>query len=82
MTLTPEIELTTDEQKVSYGFGLQFGDQLRRNQFDGMDVEAVVAGLMHWFNDGQALLSDSELNPSYQVVQEKQKAIAAEVARH
>ena len=35
MALLPEVELTTDEQKVSYGFGLQFGDQLRRNSFDG-----------------------------------------------
>ena len=25
MSLLPEVELTTDEQKVSYGFGLQFG---------------------------------------------------------
>ncbi|HBX72387.1 MAG TPA: peptidylprolyl isomerase, partial [Halieaceae bacterium] len=31
MPLQPEVELTTDEQKVSYGFGLQFGDQLLRN---------------------------------------------------
>ena len=43
MSLLPEVELATDEQKVSYGFGLQFGDQLRRNAFDGLDLEAVVA---------------------------------------
>ncbi|MBT6125576.1 MAG: FKBP-type peptidyl-prolyl cis-trans isomerase, partial [Halieaceae bacterium] len=38
MALLSEVELTTDEQKVSYGFGLQFGDQLRRNSFDGLDL--------------------------------------------
>ena len=37
--------MTTDEQKVSYGFGLQFGDQLLRNKFDGMDLDAVLAGV-------------------------------------
>lgn len=80
MSLLPEVELSTDEQKVSYGFGLQFGDQLRRNAFDGLDLDAVVAGIRHWYEHQQAQLSDAELNPSYKVVQDKQQAIAAELA--
>jgi len=79
MALLPEVELTTDEQKVSYGFGLQFGDQLRRNSFDGMDVDAVIAGIRHWYEHQQAVLSDAELNPSYQVIQDRQQARAAEL---
>jgi len=79
MALLPAVELSTDEQKVSYGFGLQFGDQLRRNSFDGMDLDAVLAGIQHWYNDQQAVLSDAELNPSYQVIQERQQAKAAEL---
>lgn len=81
MTLIPEVELTTDEQKVSYGFGLQFGQQLRRNNFEGMDLAAVLAGVQHWYDNEQALISDEELNPSYQVIQERQQAKAAEVAQ-
>lgn len=80
MSLQPEVELTTDEQKVSYGFGLQFGDQLRRNQFEGLDLAAVMAGMQHWFNEQRALLSDAELNPSYQAIQDKQQAAAAALA--
>jgi len=80
MALLPEVELTTDEQKVSYGFGLQFGDQLRRNSFDGMDLEAVLAGVQHWYNHQQAALSDEQINPSYQVIQNRQQAKAAELA--
>jgi FKBP-type peptidyl-prolyl cis-trans isomerase FklB len=79
MALLPEVELSTDEQKVSYGFGLQFADQLLRNKFDGMDIDAVVAGIQHWFNDKQALLSDAELNPSYQAIQDREKAKAEEL---
>jgi FKBP-type peptidyl-prolyl cis-trans isomerase FklB len=79
MALLPEVELSTDEQKVSYGFGLQFGDQMLRNKFDGMDIDAVMAGMQHWFNDQQALLSDEELNPSYQAIQDREKAKAAEL---
>ena len=45
MALQPEVELATDEQKVSYGFGLQFGDQLKRNAFEGLDVDAVCAAI-------------------------------------
>ena len=79
MTLLPQVELATDEQKVSYGFGLQFGDQLRRNDFDGLDVEAVIAGLRHWYEHRQAMMNDAELNPSYQAIQDKQQARAAEL---
>ncbi|MFT4519365.1 MAG: FKBP-type peptidyl-prolyl cis-trans isomerase FklB [Halioglobus sp.] len=80
MALHPEVELNTDEQKVSYGFGLQFGEQLRRNNFDGMELEAVCAGIKHWYNEQQALLNDEEINPSYQVIQGRQQAAATEIA--
>lgn len=79
MALQPEVELVTDEQKVSYGFGLQFGDQLRKNSFDGLELDAVMAGIQHWYNDQQAVMSDADLNPSYQVIQQKQQAKAAEL---
>jgi FKBP-type peptidyl-prolyl cis-trans isomerase FklB len=79
MSLLPEVELTTDEQKVSYGFGLQFGDQLMRNSFEGMDLEAVLAGVQHWYKHQQSVLSDDEINPSYKVIQERQQAKAAEL---
>ena len=72
--------MTTDEQKVSYGFGLQFGDQLRRNSFDGLDLEAVIGGIRHWYDHQQAQLSDAEINPSYKVIQDRQQAIASELA--
>ncbi|MEH6518634.1 MAG: FKBP-type peptidyl-prolyl cis-trans isomerase [Halioglobus sp.] len=78
MSLQPEVELATDEQKVSYGFGLQFGNQLRQNDFDGLSLPAVLAGIQHWYNEQQAAMSDTDLNPSYQVIQDKQKAKAAE----
>ena len=81
MALLPELELTTDEQKVSYGFGLQFGQQLRHNSFDGMDLEAVLAGVQHWYKHQQAALSDAEIGPSYQVIQQRQQAKAAELAK-
>ncbi len=81
MSLTPEVDLATDEQKVSYGFGLQFGDQLRRNSFDGLDVDAVCAGIRHWYEHQRAAISEAELNPSYKVIQDRAQARAAELAQ-
>lgn len=80
MALLPEVELSTDEQKASYGFGLQFGEQLRRNDFDGLDLEAVLAGIQHWYSHRQAVLSDDQINPSYQVIQAQMQARANELA--
>jgi FKBP-type peptidyl-prolyl cis-trans isomerase FklB len=80
MSLVPEVQLNTDEQKASYGFGLQFGEQLRRNDFKGLDLEAVLAGIQHWYGQHEAALTDDQLIPSYQAIQGRQKAKAAEQA--
>jgi len=80
MTLLPEVDLTTDEQKASYGFGLQFGDQLRRNSFEGLDLEAAVAGIRHWYQHQQAAVDDGQINAAYQVIQQKRQAREAELA--
>lgn len=79
MALQPEVDLSTDEQKVSYGFGLQFAEQLRRNHFEGMDLEAVLAGVQHQYNEQQAALTSEQMNPAYEAIQKRQKDKAAEV---
>lgn len=79
MALLPEVELNTDEQKASYGFGLQFGNQLLRNDFNGLDVEAVIAGIQHWYGHQQSAVTQEEINPSYQVIQSRQQEKAAEL---
>ncbi len=79
MALQPEVELSTDEQKVSYGFGLQFGEQLRSNHFEGMDLNAVLAGVQHHYNEQQAALTSEQMNPAYAAVQKQQQAKAAEM---
>ena len=79
MALQPEIELDSDEKKVSYGFGLQFGAQLRKNHFEGMDLDAVLVGVQHQFNHQQAALTSEQMNPAYEAIQARQKAQAASV---
>jgi len=70
----------TFEQKVSYGFGWQFGRQLQKNKFEGMDVEAAVLALRQCYNGEPSLLSESELNEAYDVVKEGRKKFEQERA--
>ncbi|MCL4110199.1 UNVERIFIED_CONTAM: hypothetical protein GTU68_026719 [Idotea baltica] len=44
-----------------------------------MDLNAVLAGIQHWYNEQQAALTDAEINPSFEVIQARQKAVQAEI---
>ncbi len=68
----------TFEQKVSYGFGWQFGRQMHKNKFPGMDIEAAVLALRQCFNGEPSMLSDAELNEAYDAVKEQRKQVEAE----
>ena len=68
----------TFEQKVSYGFGWQFGRQLQKNRFEGMDVEACVQALRQCFAGEPSMLSENELNEAYDAVKEKRKEVEAQ----
>jgi len=70
----------TFEQKVSYGFGWQFGRQLHKNMFEGMDIEATILALRQCFAGESSMLSEDELNEAYDAVKEKRKQV--EEARH
>ena len=65
-----DLKLDSNEEKVSYGFGLQFGQQLLRNNFDGLSVDAVAAGIADILNEAAIRVTEEDLNAAYGVVQE------------
>ncbi|MBA4501461.1 FKBP-type peptidyl-prolyl cis-trans isomerase [Marinobacterium marinum] len=74
----------TTEQRASYGIGRQMGDQLAQGGFDGVDVEAVVAGLRDAYQ-GEALRVPAEqiqaaFNEITQRMRAEQEAHAKEAA--
>lgn len=71
------IELNTDEAKVSYGIGLQMGDQLRQNPPPGLVVEAVIEGLRTACAGQPSLVPNDELNASFAVIREQMEAAEA-----
>lgn len=71
-----ELNLTTDEARVSYGIGRQLGDQLRENPVPGMTLDAVLAGLSDAFAGIDSRVSGEALSASFQVIRERMQAEA------
>lgn len=52
-------QFTSLEQQASYGIGRQMGDQLAQNGFEGIDLNAVAAGIKDAY-EGEALAVPAE----------------------
>ncbi|MCT8162507.1 MULTISPECIES: FKBP-type peptidyl-prolyl cis-trans isomerase [unclassified Pseudomonas] len=72
-----DINLSTDETRVSYGIGRQLGGQLRDNPPPGVSLEAIVAGLTDAFNGVESRVSEADLSASFKVIREVMQAEAA-----
>lgn len=72
-----ELNLSTDEARVSYGIGRQLGDQIRDNPPPGVQLDAIVAGLRDAFNNVESPVSAEALNASFRVIREVMQAEAA-----
>ena len=72
-----QLDLSTDEARVSYGIGLQLGGQLRDNPPPGASLEAVLAGLADAYNGAENRVPAEVLNASFQVIRERMQAEAA-----
>ena len=71
-----EVNLSTDEARVSYGIGRQMGDQLRQNPPPGISIDAVIAGLSAAFQGQPSAVSGADLNASFTVIRERMEAEA------
>lgn len=72
-----EVNLSTDETRVSYGIGRQMGDQLRDNPPPGVCIETLIAGLRDAFAGAPSQVSPDALNASFRVIREIMQAEAA-----
>ncbi len=72
-----QLDLSSDEARVSYGIGLQLGNQLRDNPPPGAQLDAILAGITDAFNGLEVRVSNEALNASFQVIRERLQAEAA-----
>lgn len=69
-----QLDLSTDEARVSYGIGRQLGGQLRDNPPPGVTLEAILAGLADAFNGADSRVPDDQLTASFRVIRERMQA--------
>jgi len=79
MSRTTKEALDTAHNKVSYGIGRQMGTQLSGNDFKGINIELVMAGLADAYEGVEDLVGMEEMSKAYTEIQAQiQKEVAAE----
>lgn len=68
-----DISISSTEELASYGVGVQMGQQLR-NTFDGISLDAALAGVADAFAGRSLRVSADDINAAFQTMQEKIKA--------
>ena len=69
------------EQQASYGVGRQMGDHLASNPFEGVDADAVAAGLLDALNGKESVVSQADLTAAFQEISQRMQAQEAEKAK-
>ena len=75
-----DIDLSTNEAKASYGVGMQMGQQLA-NVFNGVSLEAAIAGISDAFAGQGPQVPGEEINAAFQVIQAQGEAEKQEQAK-
>lgn len=71
-----ELNLSTDETRVSYGIGRQLGGQLRDNPPPGASLEAIIAGISDAYAGLPSRVSEADLTASFKVIRDVMQAAA------
>jgi FKBP-type peptidyl-prolyl cis-trans isomerase FklB len=71
----------TVEQRVSYGIGRQMGDQLAQNSFDGVEVDAVAAGVKDALLGQPSAVEEPLLRAAFEEIQKRMQAKQEEQAK-
>jgi len=69
---------TTSAQRASYGVGRQMGEQLASNPFNGLDANAVAAGLIDVLSGKESVVSAEAINEAFTEISAELQAKAAE----
>jgi FKBP-type peptidyl-prolyl cis-trans isomerase len=67
-----DVKLDSEEQKVSYGMGLNLGARIQE-EFD-LDVDAFAAGMRHAVDGTEPLMTEEEIGTAVQAFQTRQVA--------
>lgn len=71
-------KFSTVELQASYGIGYQMGEQLRANPFDGLGLNAVLAGLTDAYNGEAAAVANDDLRVAFNQIHQRMQAAKAD----
>ncbi|SIS48217.1 FKBP-type peptidyl-prolyl cis-trans isomerase [Neptunomonas antarctica] len=70
-----ELKFETLEQHASYGVGRQMGDQLAQNGFEGIDLDAVAAGIKDSYLGKELAVPVAEIQTAFNELNRRMKEI-------
>ncbi|WP_028866044.1 FKBP-type peptidyl-prolyl cis-trans isomerase [Psychromonas aquimarina] len=78
--------LESDEHKVSYSMGWQFGYHLLSHNFDGLDLDVTIAGMLDCFTAKKAPITDQQVESAFKTIvgrveAQRQKEAARQAGR-
>lgn len=76
-----EYSIKTDADKVSYGIGLQLGQQVKGQSFPGFSLDALVIGLSDIFNAKPLRFPEDEMQAAFSSINQLVQAEAANAAK-
>jgi FKBP-type peptidyl-prolyl cis-trans isomerase FklB len=79
-------KFTTDAEKASYGIGLQMGEQLKTNPFEGLNLNSVFEGMKDAYAGGEFQVEIPEIQAAFEKInaeiqtrrEEESKVLSAE----
>ncbi len=71
----------THADKASYGIGLQMGEQLKSNPFDGLNLENVFAGMKDAYTGSEFQVEITAIQAAFEKINEEITARRAEEAK-
>lgn len=74
-------ELSTVEQKVSYGLGLQWGERLAQDKSVQLDAEAMSLGISDALSGKEARISNADMQVAFEELRKVSEAKLAELAQ-
>ncbi len=72
---------STVESQASYGIGYQMGQQLQSNPFEGLDIEAVMAGVKDAFAGAAQQVDNNTLRDAFGEIHKRMQAAKEEQAK-
>ncbi|WP_432472183.1 FKBP-type peptidyl-prolyl cis-trans isomerase [Amphritea sp. HPY] len=76
-----ELKLETIEQIASYGIGRQMGDHVANQSFEGVELDAVVAGIKQAFAGDELSIEAEKIQEAFNEIQSRLQAQAEAAAK-